>query len=410
MNFIKKNIIFMIVAVITLVGSLYLIYLDWTKHDAISAANETTQENQKKFDDAFRKGNKPVELNIKMIQDDTEELRKRTRQLQRIFGYPYRKALLNFAAGLKMTEDELYERMKKLYDDDNEKVKQADVLIPKLFAGLEKDKKISAETIQGEYKKFISEVQMETVEDFVSLEAGYDILGEALGLSRTMSQSIAHVYLGQMQRKILSQRIIPGVNRLETVQNYTFNQFVQTFPSTSDVEDILATMPIYEDIFRRMNASRLDSVDSFERHGAPSKINGDKYWVYHFSTQLTGTIDAVRDFMNNLLNAYKENRVYVITWISLTSPDSSAEVEYLRQHLYGAREQQAQNEPSRNPDFRRRRPPRPGNDSFRGGQQISEMEAEMQPEYGSVRIGKNRTVKAVLRFNYYRYVGDRLKK
>ena len=40
----------------------------------------------------------------------------------------------------------------------------------------------------------------------------------------------------------------------------------------------------------------------------------------------------------------------------------------------------------------------------------TEMEAEMLPDYGSVLIGKNRNVNAVLRFKYYRYVGERLKK
>ena len=111
MNFLKKNIIFTIVAVITILGSLFLIYLDLTQHDAISEANRITQESQEKFDAAFKSGNKPVDLNIKMIQQDTEELKKRTVALQRIFGKPYRKALLAFAASLKVSEDELYVRM-----------------------------------------------------------------------------------------------------------------------------------------------------------------------------------------------------------------------------------------------------------------------------------------------------------
>ena len=424
MNFFKKNIIFTIVIFMTLLGALYLIYLDWTNHDAISEANETTRQNQENFDNAFKKGNKPVDLNIQMIKADTEDLRKRTVSLQRIFGNPYRKALLKFAAGLKVSEDELYERLKKLYEDDNEKVKKAEILIPKLFAGLEKDKKISSADVMNEYKKFISDVQMETVEDFPSLTAGYDILGDALGLPRTMSPSIAHVYLGQMQRKLLSQRLIPGVTRLETVQNFTFNQFIQTFPSTSDVEDILNTMPIYEDIFRRMNACRLETVEAFERNGPPTKLAGDKYLAYNFTTTVTGSIDSVRNFMNNLLDAYKENRVYVITWVSLTSPASSAEVEDVRKKLLGEGDQRSPTEndefsPENRPPSRRRRGssrgPRPGGNqprrrSLQVKQPLSEMEAEMQPDYGSVLIGKNRNINAVLKFRYYRYVGERLKK
>ena len=420
MNFVKKNIIFVIVMALTLLGALFLIYLDWTKHDAISSANELTQKSQRDFDAAFKKGAKPVELNIKMIQNDTEELKKKTVQLQRVFGKPYRKALLDFAAALKVTEDELYSRMRQLFNDDNEKVKTADVLIPKLFAGLEKDKKLSSAEVMNEYKKFISQVQKETVEDFASLEAGYDILGEALGLSRTMSPSMAHVYLGQMQRKIRSQRMIPGVTSLQIVQNFTFNQFIQTFPSNEAVQDILSTMPVYEDIFRRMNASRLESVIHFARLGQPVKIAGDRYMEYQFSTTVTGSMGSVRNFMNSLLNAYKENRVYVITWVALSSPDSAEEVEKVRGRVSGP-VQNAQNPPdfSANPEVRRRPGRRRFDSSGRTAQQdnvsrlrqpLSEMEAEMQPDYGSVVIGKNSMIRADFSFKYYCYIGDRLKK
>jgi len=421
MNFIKKNIIFSIVVAITLLGSLFLIYMDWTLHESITEANATTTKNYDDFNKAFgwtrgrdkerdKKIMLPVDSNIEMIKSDTEELRKKTAQLQRIFGNPYRKNLLRFAAALKVTEDDLLERMKKLYNDDNEKNKSAEVLIPKLFAGLEKDKKISAADIKKEYEKFISAVQMETVEDFPSLSAGYDILGEALGLSRTMSSSIAHVYLRQMQRKILSQRLIPGVKKLEVVENFTFNQFVQTFPSPENVVDILNTMPIYEDIFRRMSASRLENVTAFSRLGQPVKFGGDKYMSYEFSTTVTGTIDSVRDFINSLLDAYKENRVYVITWVSLSSPESSAEVDAVKK-IYESNSSNslAQNDPQQRGSSRAENS---GNQQvfFKHVGQISESEAEMQQDYGSVLIGKNRNINAVLRFKYYRFIGERLKK
>lgn len=421
MNFFKKNIIFTIVAVITLLGAIFLIYLDWTKHDAITAANEITQKSQADFNKAFakNKGNIPVELNIKMIQNDTEELKKRTVNLQRIFGKPYRKALIHFAASLNVTEDDLYARMKKLFEGDTGTAKTADALVPKLFEELEKEKKLPKDSIKNnEFKKFIAEIQTETVEVFVTLEAGYDILGVALGIPRTMSPSMAHVYLGQLQRKLRSQRVIPGVDSLATVQNFTFNQFVQTFPSNEAVRDILDTMPIYEDIFRRMGASRLEKVEKFERERQPEKLAGDKYLAYTFSTTVTGTMESVRNFMNNLLDAYKENRVYVITWVSLTSKDSSDEVEEVRRRLFGSEQASAgpsAEEPAQTGRrSRRRRSADSGNRAQmvagRLFRVVSEEEAESQPDYGSTVIGKKRNVTAVLRFKYYEFVGDRLKK
>lgn len=422
MNFIKKNIIFTIVAAVTLIGALFLIYLDWTKHDAISAANLVTQDSQQKFDDAFRKGNKPVDLNIKMIQNDTEELRKRTSNLQRIFGKPYRKALLNFAASLKVTEDELYARMKKLYEGDTGTAKTADALIPKLFEELEKDKKLPKGSIEKkQFMKFIAEVFAASMEKYESVSTGYDILGVALGLPRVMSPSRAHVYLSEMQSRIRSQRLIPGVDSLETVQNFTFNKFVQTFPSNEDVLDILETMPIFEDIFRRMEASRLERVENFQRQGPPTKINGDKYLCYNFNATILGTMESIRNLLNNFLNAYKDNQVYVVTWVSMTSDPSSKEVEEVRNKLFGTDRSQASSaqpaeEPPRQGPRRRQRRRRPGPAA---GPQIvagrifrivSEEEAEAQPDYGAVVIGKERIVRAEIRFKYYKFIGDRLKK
>ena len=431
MNFIKKNIIFSIVAAITFLASLFLIYLDWTRHDAISAANLTTQESQKKFDDAFKSGNKPVDLNIKMIHDDTVELKKRTVALQRIFGKPYRKALLNFAASLKVSEDDLYERMKKLFESDTGTAKTADALVPRMFADLEKDLKLPKDSIKSnQFMKFISDVFSETVEiaDKNNLVGtGYDIMGAALGLQRTMSPSTAHVYLSQMQNSIRLRGLIPGVNSLETIQNFTFNQYVQTFPSNEAVIDILNTMPIYEDIFRRMRNSRLDRINDFKRVGQPVKLNGDKYLCYEFSANITGSMETIRNFLNNLLDAYKENRVYVITWISMTSEGSSEEVQKLKAELFG-NDSSAKSSDENQPADSNRRPPRSRrrsrsqqsernasnrNSPGRSGRMFripTEEEAESQPDYGQVRIGKNLNVKAVLSFKYYKFVGDTLKK
>ena len=421
MNFLKKNIIFTIVMVLTLLGAIYLIYLDWTKHDDVSSANTQTQEFQEKYDNAFKSGIKPLANNIKMIKEDTEDLQKRTCQLQRIFGKPYRKALQKFAASLKVTEDDLYARMKKLYEGDTGTAKTADALVPKLFEELEKDKKLPKGSIEkNQFASFVAEVFSSSLEKYESVLTGYDILGVALGLQRVMSPSRAHVYLSEMQSRIRSQRLIPGVDSLETVQNFTFNKFVQTFPSNEDVLDILETMPIFVDIFRRMEASRLERVENFQRQGPPTKINGDKYLCYNFNATILGTMDSIRNLLNNFLNAYKDNQVYVVTWISMTSEPSSKEVDEVRNKLFGAEHSQSSSaqpadEPKPGPRRRsrkRRQAPAVSPQIVAGRmfRIVSEEEAEAQPDYGASVIGKDRIVRAEIRFKYYKFIGDRLKK
>ena len=285
MNLLKKNIIFIIVCVVTVIASGYLIYLDLAKQSDVMAANEETQKSSDESANAYKKGNKPVEQNVDMIHADTEALKQKTNALQRIFGKPYRKAMIAFATAIKSSEDELYAKFSALFNDEKEKVKTADILVPKLLELLGKEKNISKTEMDNAFKKFIADLQLETVED-LTYNSGYFLLGAALGLQRTMSASMTHVYLTQVQKKINDQRLIPGITSLPTVQDYTFNQFVQTFPSGDAIQDILYTMPIYEDIFNRMKKSRLLLIDAFSRTSVV-KLS-DKYMMYSFKTRVFG--------------------------------------------------------------------------------------------------------------------------
>ena len=397
MNLLKKNIIFVIVCSLTLIASIYLIYMDFAKQGEVMTANEEAQKSSEESAAAYKSGNKPVEQNVEMIHADTEKLKLKTAALQRIFGKPYRKALLAFAASIKSSEDELYQKFSVLFNDEKEKVKTAEALVPKLLESLEKEKNISKADMEAAFKKFIADVQTETVEE-LTYYTGYSILGAAVGLQRTMSASMAHVYLTQSQKKINDQRLIPGVTKLSTVQDFTFNQFVQTFPSGDAILDILYTMPIYEDIFNRMKKARLIQVDSFSRLSVV-KLS-DKYTVYSFKTRVYGPMNSIREFVNSLQNAYKDNRVYVITWISIFSR-STDEVEKTRAKIFGTGSSSPDQLDGRGGTRRQpvnRRTPR------------SELEIEMQPDYGSTVIGLDNNVSADIEFKYYVYTGDWLRK
>ncbi|MBO4648981.1 MAG: hypothetical protein J5806_12595 [Lentisphaeria bacterium] len=421
MNFLKKNIIFTIVMALTLLGAIYLIYLDWTKHDEVTEANSQTLEFQEKYDNAFKSGTKPVPNNIKMIQKDTEDLQQRTRQLQRIFGKPYRKALLRFAASLKVSEDDLYVLMKKVFENDENKEKTAEYLVPKFFEALEKEKKLTKDQVDKAYKEFVAVVRLESLEEFKDYEKKpevvHDVLAAALGLQRTMKTDRAQRYMEDIQLRFQKQGLIPGVKKMKDIRNFTF--YFDAPPSETEVVDILNTMPIYEDIFKRMKDSGLELVIAFAREkNQPVTLPGDKYLSYEFSTTVSGTMESVRNFINNLLNAYKDNRVYVVTWISMTSPDTQAEVERMRNKLK-PRSQSDQDDddfdgtekppkgkpPKGKPPLGGRRPSRK---DAANPNQAQQADAELDA-YGCTVIGKNR-VTAVIRFKYYMYVGDRLKK
>ena len=415
--FIKKNIIFVIVCSITLIASIFLIYLDLAKHSEIVAANEVTLKNQQDHDNAYRKGNKPVELNIEMIKKDTETLRNKTEELQRIFGKPYRKAMQNFAKNLNYSENELYAIFKELYQNPDEQNKTAENLVSKLFKKMEEDKakNLTKEKIEDALHKFIAEVQKNTVED-LTYESGRAILASALGLQRNMNAAMTHVYLTQMQNNFYKQRLIPGVKTLQEVQDFTFNQFTQTLPSGDAIPDILNTMPIFEDIFFRMKNAKLTSVDKFSR--SKPVILSDKYDSYEFKMDITGSLESIRTFINDLQNAYLANRVYVITWIAIEAKKSTDEVDSIRKQLMGEENANDQNRNIMNNDrFGRQQRNRNVNNNNtnsrkrnrKARQQLDQAEIEMQSSYGKTVIGIEKNVNATVEFKYYVFTGDWLK-
>lgn len=397
MNFIKKNIVFFIVCSLTLFASLYLIYLDLAKHSLIAKANAETEESRQKADKAYKgKGNRPVDPNVKMIASDTEIVKQRTAVLQRIFGKPYRNALIAFAREIGMTEDELLSKFRDFYESDEQKDKSPEVLIPGFKKTLGDEKKV-----ESAFNRFIETVQKITVEPLTA-SSSIDIFAVALGIPRSMNSSACHVFLATMQRNIFDRRNIPGILSIQTVRDFTYSQYVQTPPPLNAIPDILTMMPIYEDIFYRMRLSKLTNVQSFGRLNA-GVAHSDKYRKYSFKTQVTGTIDSIRNFVNNLHAAYKENQVYVVTWVSLVS--------HTDQEVAQARALVASDAAGQQPNARLNQP-RP---EVRANQSsLADNEAhlplEERSDYGKVIIGLNRQVSAEIEFDYYIFIGDRLEK
>ena len=410
MNFIRKNIIFFIVCSLTALASLYLIYLDLAKHSLISKANTETEESRQKADKAYKgKGNRPVEPNVKMIASDTEVVKQRTAALQRIFGKPYRKALIAFAREIGMTEDDLLNKFRDFYENDEQKDKSAEVLIPLFKKSLGDPQKI-----EPAFNRFIETVQKNTVE-LLRGQAALDIFAVALGMPRTMNSSSCHVLLATMQRSFFDRRNIPGVLNIQTVRDFTYNEYVQTPPPLSKISDILTMMPIFEDIFYRMRLSKISNVESFTRLNE-GVSHSDKYKKYSFKTKLTGDIDSIRKLINTLHEAYKDNQVYVVTWVSLIS-HTDPEIAHARTLIMGNASATSQpgvnppNYPMTGPQPGRPNypPPRPMGNQPNAPQNESHLPLEERSDYGAVIIGRNRHVTADLEFDYYMFVGDQLK-
>ena len=96
-QFILKNIVLAVILVLTLIGSIVLMFFCEGKRRAIAESMATIEENARTIEsiDSARKPNSVAESETK-IKADTETLDKKNVQIYRHFGKPYRPALLKF--------------------------------------------------------------------------------------------------------------------------------------------------------------------------------------------------------------------------------------------------------------------------------------------------------------------------
>ena len=109
-QFILKNIVLATILILTLIGSIFLIFFIWEKSQTIKESMRTIQADGDtvKSINAARKPNS-VEQSEKLIKADTESLNKKKVQIYRHFGNPYRQALLklirNIASPVELKTD-----------------------------------------------------------------------------------------------------------------------------------------------------------------------------------------------------------------------------------------------------------------------------------------------------------------
>lgn len=406
----------------------------------------------------------PVPQNEELIRKDAEEMAHKTKELQRRFGAPYRKYLLIFASEIGITESDLYKVFKTHFEEYRVKEGDKEISVAEMLnktphyvkdhktwmdfmdkyvdrlaliltkrksgKGAEENPELKADPadrkkIVSAYKKFISGIVGDPLFTVENLMPGnprlrdrihYEIFASALGLPRIKSPNNCYTYLLDMQQAFVDKRLIPvkGGLSLAQVRKFTYDRYEELAPKIADIPEILQAMPIYEDIARRLRlAASTRKIGSNSEKGMLEKIevtdlvksgpvaeHDNKYLRYTFKLKLDCTLMGVRNFVNILHEAYKENRVYVVRWVSV-SAESEKELENLEKLLEGGQGSVAAN----NNRVRRYAGNRQETENTNS---ISEYLNYLSEKYATAVVGKNTDVKAEIDFDYYIYIGERV--
>ena len=445
-----RNIPLAIVLVLTVLISAVLIYFVVIEHAKVSETNSKIEEYKRILEEANKKKPAPVTENFKNMTIDSENLDIKAYQIQRTFGKYYRKALITFANTIGVSGDQLKQAFRQYYlglPDDA----KADIvgsndksLIDNFLAGKDKAKLDAAITDYGNYineskllqnfmkfyndlpdekkglivggkrdqellkeffakekvdqkrlaqamEQFRTDIQSMTVEPVTKTNV-HEFLLAAMGLPRTALVTYYKGILKNLQNLIFRQKLIPGAETMKDVEAVTYDDEFQ--PNQKQIPLVIRQMLMREDFFTRAKKAKITKVVSIMEltpQLVEQRVNDD-YVRYTFEAVLEGPMDALRDFVNSLQSAYKDNVVYRIRDISLSRAvpediDDLTAVESKDQAVSLASKFQF-------PDFE---------------PQNTEINL-LAASYGKPMVGKSRDISMKLSFDILLYVADELKR
>lgn len=378
-----RNIPLIIVLGLTVLISLYLIYLVIVKHSQVAQINTKLEEYKTVLEEANkRKPPAPVIENYRNITVDAAKVEMEKFLLQRRFGQFYRKPLLLLANAIGISGKELEKKFQDYYnalpEDRKLEVAGTKELVPDFLSGKDRAKldlemsryrdylnesallKAFAEyysslpneergnIIGGEndrklldkflekydkekvakgkeaFRTAMAEITVEPVQD----DNVHQFILAAFGLPRTAFVTYYKGNLRALQNLFYTKSVIPGAETLADVEKFTFKADFQ--PEQKQIPLVIQQMVMREDLFRRLRRAGVVQLVSLTETSTPLiGQKQDPYLFFDYELVLLAPMDTLRKLVNILQEAYQDNVVYSIRDVSLSRAPAGEKIPEL---------------------------------------------------------------------------------
>ena len=358
MNYLKKNIPLLCFVAVTIIAALGITVISVQTLLNMKTTEAQLKQYMQEIDDNSKKKPSYHQDNLKALQSDAAELRKKLFEVQCRYGKIHRKALNTFAMEIGTTESVLLQQFKDFYGKlpDDKKADTSGGKDKEIFDNFIKSFYTTEKEVDGKKQEEVDAKKKEMVdqacENFFKYtrteyteyrkvqKKEYRCLLEALGLPVTD-------VLGDL-RTILEDNdedwgaLIPGytdmIENAKDTKDADKNRkaFLVSHDGLNINQLYLAyrQIQIKQDVYKRMTAAKISSVGKFDLKSAaktedqPGKNNAEKthpldgvkkgsYVYYTYEIEVTGSMASLRDFLNGLSDAYKDNRIYNVRELSL---------------------------------------------------------------------------------------------
>jgi hypothetical protein len=398
MNIIKKNILLVAVLAITLILAGVLIFFVIKATGTMKNSATAVEDLRKKINELNEQSPAPVKKNLDRILNDQKMIAKKVKDIQPIFGIPYKEPLERFAQELNKDVAELKKEWKKRYRIEIKKGGHRSLIFVKYLSTFDSTKMVKA------LEAFASAVNKNSLEIINETNINGSIM-EALGLPRKMDEISCKQHIRDMQIDVVNymktlkkpndSKEIPFTFKDETVEKLSFEKYDDAMPRPDEVPFIFKHWKMIEDVFVRLKTSGISYLESIKRDNLLKGTTVAKqYLVFSYTLKIKGSQNAVRAFLNSLMDAHKDDKIYIIRSLSLESTDDAASI------LAGKADPTAVKARTRGIRRGGRRPEQ---------QQPEKEEVEEDLEVNVPLMGVSNTVTAEISFDYVIFIGNEIR-
>lgn len=332
-RFIKNNLLLIIIISLALVISLGLMAYAIMVHIEMLNYNKQIENVRNDIAKLNKETPKPVAENINRLKTDSKIYSQKAEQLRHHFGYIFQDAVNAFMVkldaknedGSKMTFKQLADKFRAEYDKiDAKNVAEQGVYYRKF----QRDYPNWGDAL----KAFSDTAKNITTEPLT--ERGVDeLLLAAMGIPRYMDHRLDNLdrFMSAYRVKLVEMANNNKVYLNPASSYFSFNSAgtgganASQGYSAEEIPVVATQWDIIGDIFKRLIASNIKSVETITKRNISGEAAGD-YKVFHYTFDVVGTLPDIRNFVNELNKAYSDNRIYVVRSVFLSAISDDAKL------------------------------------------------------------------------------------
>ena len=340
-RFIKDNIVLLLVLSLASVVALALLVLVMIEWSRMLTADKQVNELKGKIEELIKQNPAPVAGNIEPLKADAKLYRDKTAELQKRFGGLRQPALDAFFKALGVEEEAFREVLRTEWEAAEDRNTPGGYnRFFQLFArGGKENMAWSLAKWTAARAEFVKLYQPLIVEEITSGNAD-EILFSALGVPRKFDgrgDIALRNYMWPMRAK-LSEMFMTGFDGHQvelSPEAASFGFDFNRLPKEDRIANIVKNFEVIGDVSRRIVQSKVDALKSFIIRNQEFTFAGTQsgpYVSYHYTFEVSGSMESIRALYQNLNDAAKENRIYIVRSVYLyTTNDGASEVFFERE-------------------------------------------------------------------------------